>query len=168
MIELTRRQARAIRSLIRRAVGLSPKFGDHPVRITVDENGGTIRSQRRGVAVEYRIDADSPAESIVVPLSVFADCEAARDDPVTLSRQLDDTVLVEWQDKSVPIVRTAIQPEVDDAFPSSPDSWQELPDEFRPALADAMTMTDREATRYSVDCVQLCGQTGRFLATDSR
>lgn len=168
VIEITRRQARTIRSLIRRALGLSPKYGEHPVRITTDDKVGTIRSQRHGVAVEYRFDADSPAESIVVPLSILADCEAARDDPVTFSKQSDDTVLVEWHDKGVPILRTAHQTKYDDEFPAPPETWHQMLDEFLPALADAMATTDREATRYSIDCVQLCGKTGRILATDSR
>lgn len=34
--------------------------------------------------------------------------------------------------------------------------------------AKRLATTDREATRYSIDCVQLCGKTGRILATDSR
>lgn len=168
MIEITRRQARVVRSMIRRALGLSPKHGEHPVRITVNKCVGAIQSQRNGVAVEYRFDSDLPLESIVVPLSIFVDCEAARDDPVSFSKQADDTVLVEWQDKGVPILRTASQFEFDDKLPSPPEFRHELPDEFLPAMADAMATTDREASRYSIDCVQLCGKTGRILATDSR
>ena len=154
--------------MIRRALGLSPKVGEHSVRITVEENTGTIRSLRNGVAVEHRFSADGPSESITVPISTLADCEAARDDPVRFSRQQDDTILVEWQHESVPIKRTAKQSDGRDEFPSPPESWHELPDGFLPALADAMATTDREATRYSIDCVQLCGATGRILATDSR
>lgn len=168
MIELTRRQTRAARSVIRRALGLSPKFGEHPVRITADEHAGTIRSQHNGVVAEYQFSAAGTSESISVPISILGDCEAARDDPVRFSRQQDDTIRVEWHDKQVPILRTATLVETDDEFASPPESRHELPDGFLTALADAMAMTDREATRYSIDCVKLCGSTGRILATDSR
>ena len=154
--------------MVRRALGLSPKYAEHSIQITSDDNCGVIRSQKDGVAVEYRFPSHGDSELITIPIAIFADCEAARDDPVKFSKQTDDSVLVEWQNKGVPILRTANQSECDDTFPPPPESWLELSDKFLPALAAAMATTDREATRYSVDCVQLCGNSGRILATDSR
>jgi hypothetical protein len=101
-------------------------------------------------------------------MSLLADCEAARDDPVVFSRQPDDTVLVQWKHNNVPLLRTAKQPESDHDFPAPPATWHELPENFLPALCDVLATVEREAIRYATHCVQLCGRTGRIMATDSR
>jgi hypothetical protein len=105
---------------------------------------------------------------MTLPLAIFADCEAARDQPVAFFTQPDGTLLVQWQDNGVPIVRTAKQPDFDAGFPELPEETHDVSVGFLSALCDAMQTVERDALRYATNCVQLCGATGRMLATDSR
>ena len=57
------------------------------------------------------------------------------------------------------------KPETDE-FPVPPEIFAENPPELLSALHAAMETTDRDAIRYSTDCVQLRGKTGTLAATD--
>ncbi len=170
MISLTRKQVRSLRGVIRRALGTNGSRAPVPVSLTTGPQGLHIRAANQLAVVEYRKAGDLPADAITLRLSALADFEGRRDEPVTLERGGDGQVTASWRDGNVPQL---CQFESLDDTPSTdcprvPDQLAEHGPQLLTALRDAIDTADNEAVRYATNAVQLCGDTGRIMATDGR
>jgi hypothetical protein len=137
------------------------------VHLIAGENGLVIRAQAAQHAVEYRVPVVQPDCQLIVPLSLLKEVGGNNQDDVTLVAGSDGRVTASWIDGVVPKTKTLDAPQVsaDEQFPCMPTEFADMPPEFLPRLADAMSVTDHESSRYALGCVQLRGD-GAIVATD--
>ncbi len=168
MLTITRRLALKLRSVMRCAFGTIR--GDGPALcITGDAEALRVRAAYADVAVEYRQEGQYPAETLLLPFQFLADCEGKKDQPVELNASGKGRVTAQWQDGNVPIITTYQKPEFNAGeFPPMPEVLADNPTNLFTALREAFDTTDRESIRYTLACVQLCGQSGLIRATDGR
>lgn len=169
MIHVTRRFARDLKTVFRRALGFTRYCDAPPVELSASENGVIFRAKNDLVAVEYRdLQAREPCR-IVVPMQLFQDCEGGRDQQVTIEPPRDGHVFCRWQDGDVPqLHRYEHDQEFDSEFPEVPAQWESNPPGLLAALRDAVNVTDPEPTRYALSNMQLRGASGTIVATDGR
>jgi len=75
VITLTRHLARQVRAVFRHALGTSPRGPFPAVSLRADQQGLTIRSKSGMAAIERSVPGDCPADEILVPGELLADCE---------------------------------------------------------------------------------------------
>jgi hypothetical protein len=168
LITLTRRLARQIHDVLRRAL---PKPVDGiPRAVLVHTDGNTllIRAWSHQVAVEYREAASAVPEQIAVPLDALKQCTGSRSEPVTVERSDGERVVLRWNDLGIPQVAEFDSAQVQGEYPLIPENMEPAGDGFLAALRDAIETTDPESIRYALNCVRLRGKIGRIDATDSR
>ena len=110
-----------------------------------------------------------PAEQICLPFAFLADCAGTKAGPVTLEQESAGKVIAQWTDKKIPqLVQYDVSPGDVPAFPDRPgrDGRNRL--KLWQSLAEAMETTDPTPIRLATDCVQLCGSSGKIVATDGR
>src|SRR5262249_4325450 len=87
VIEMTRRLARQLRAVLRKAVpsgaGRVPR---PPLVLHADREGLRVRAHQRDIAVEYQQPGSSPDETLALPGQVLDDLEGARDAVVRLEK----------------------------------------------------------------------------------
>jgi hypothetical protein len=120
--------------------------------------------------VEYRQAGQFDDDQIFLPLVALDDIEGRKDEPVTLERRGTDTALVSWQEGGIPqlIQHRCDQSPKGFSYPAMPESLAANPRQLWQALADAARITDRDSSRYVLNCLQLCGTLGQIVATDGR
>ncbi|MCA1687002.1 MAG: hypothetical protein LC745_13740, partial [Planctomycetia bacterium] len=113
---------------------------------------------------------EGPEEAIALPLDALADFEGKGDTPVVLEVAAPGRTVARWEDRNVPQTREYTVPDLAGLppFPSPPTSWETSPSDLLDALAEAALTTDEGSTRYSLDSLQLRGDTGEVVATDGR
>ena len=167
MITITRRQAREIRAVFRRTLGISSRSAVPPLRIHTGPKGLSVRCRSSTAAAEFRQTGDLPHSQFAVPFGLLADIEGGRDEPVTLEQE-GDQIVARWNNGQVPQIHRYDVRDDDDAaeFPSVPETLAENDPSLLAALRSACETTDKEATRYALGCVQMRGGEGRVAATD--
>jgi len=170
LLTLSRQLAKHIRSVIRRALQISPSQTGQVVWLIADDTGLRVRAQNHHGIVEYHQPGTSPAESIAVSIEALAACEGSKaDEAVSIERRADGQVVLRWEDHGVPqqfqFDAKTLHP---DPPPALPEAWGSNPPSLLGALDIAMRMTATSATRVAIDCVQLRPAEGRIAVTDSR
>ena len=168
MITITRRTARLVRAVVRRALGLSGGSGPS-ILFQARNDHLRVCAASDDVVAEYRCAGDFDDEQVWVPYECLVACEARNDDPVQFDVR-SGHLTVQWRDSSGPQM---VQHEVTEngerePLPETPHELQQNPPALRQALHHAMMTTEREAIRYAVDHIQLRGETGEIVATDGR
>jgi hypothetical protein len=175
MITLTRRQARGLRGVLRRAALGLPGRGPAPP-LVLRAGGAQLRAQYRyaGLAVEHALDGSFPAQeaAVALPLDALGDVEGRDETPVTIEALARDRTAARWADRGIPQAREyAVEP-VDALapFPDPPTSWSECPAALLDALAEAARTGTAGSTRYALDCILLKGGEGghEVAATDGQ
>lgn len=172
MITITRALARQLRAVFRRA-GIGKVHGGYGQRALFLANGDALRVRglSHNAAVEYQAAHQGGAVQALVPLDLLAACEGSRPDPVQLDFGTADKVTASWTDKRVPVVRDFATSTLDDTllpFPAQPETLATNGPELWTALREAATTTDQQPHRYALSCVQLCGTSGKIVATDGQ
>jgi hypothetical protein len=151
MIHISRRQARDLKTVFRRAFGFARYCDAPPVELSVSENGLIVRAKNELVAIEYHDPQAREPCRIVVPMQLFQDCEGGRDQQVTIEPPRDGHVFCRWQDGDVPqLHRYEHDQEFDSEFPAVPTQWESNSPGLLAALRDAVHATDPEPTRYAL------------------
>lgn len=101
MITITRRLARQLRAVFRKALNLTRGVGP-PICFQASEAGLSVRSQNAEVAVEYHQAGEFSPESLALPLEFLRSCAGGRDDPVELGSSGENQVEVKWIDRKIP------------------------------------------------------------------
>jgi len=172
LVTITRSLARQLRAVLRRA-GIGKAYGGYRQRALFLADQGTlrIRGLSCNAAVEYQADQQGTAVQALLPLDLLAACEGSRPDPVQLDFGTDDKVTASWTDKRVPVVRDFATSAPDNAlppFPPSPETFTSNDPGLWPALREAAATTDQQPHRFALSCVQLCGTSGKIVATDGQ
>lgn len=165
MISISRSLARQFRAVARRA-GLSTRHADY-VRLVATPDAISVYAANHRVAVEYRGGGRFIAADFTVPLQLFADCEGKSGDLVTIRLGEPGHIAATWDEGGVPQHRDYLFAD-DTSIPTLPPSPAEFASNeaaLLTALRDVMETTDKNATRYALDCIQLKGR-GSMAATD--
>lgn len=172
MITITRSLARQLRAVFRRA-GIGKVHGGYGQRALFLASGETlqIRGLSYNAAVEYQAAYQGDAVEALVPLDLFADCEGSPPDPVQLDFGVAEKVTASWTDKRVPVLLDYATSAPDDTlppFPPTPETFAANAPDMWAALRDAAATTDHQPHRFALSCVQLCGTSGKIVATDGQ
>ncbi len=166
MISISRSLARQFRAVARRA-GLSARQA-HYVRLVATPEALSLYAANGRVAVEYRDSGRFVAADLTVPLQLFADCEGKSDDLVSIRLGQPGHLVATWDEGGISQHRDYLMADAA-AIPVLPPTPREFTDnepQLLSALRDAMETTDKNQTRYALDCVQLKGN-GTLSATDA-
>jgi hypothetical protein len=170
MVTLTRRQARGLRSVLRRArLGIPHRGPVPPLLIRADGTQLRARHRYAGLAVEYATGGDPGHGGVVaLPLDALAEFEGNDDTPVTLEAAAPDRTTALWADRGIPQARAYAVPSLDSLapFPEPPETWAEAPPALLAALAEASATAADDSPRYALGCLRLGGDRGAVAATD--
>jgi hypothetical protein len=172
MITFTRRQARCLRGVLRRArLGVAHK-GPLPL-LLIRSDGPKLRARYRyaGLAVEYATGGDiGPGGAVALPLDALADIEGKDEAPVILEAAAPDRTAARWADRGVPQRReyTVTPADTLAPFPDPPATWSEALPALLGALAEASATAADDSPRYGLSCLRLGGSGGEVAATDGR
>jgi hypothetical protein len=168
MVTITRSLARLLRAVLRKAgLGKSGPQPDAFVYVSADNEGQRLRVAGPEVVVEYRQSGEFASAEFVLPVEVLATIEGRTQEPVVLEPAEPGRIAISFSERGVPqlldrnIDRTLKQP----TWPELPTTYAENSADLWPALRDAVATTDREPTRYALNCLQLRGR-GDIAATD--
>jgi len=172
LITITRSLARQLRAVFRRA-GIGKAYGGYRQRALFLADQGTlrIRGLSCNAAVEYQADQQGGTVQALLPLDLLAACEGSRPDPVQLDFGVDEKVTASWTDKRVPVVRDFATSAPDDTlppFPPLPETFASNDSGLWTALREAAATTDQQPHRFALSCLQLCGASGKIVATDGQ
>lgn len=166
MIPVTRKLIKTLRSVFRAALGLSARAPGPALHVKAGPDGLNFTAATSGTGIRYRLDGAFPDREFWLPFEFLKDAEGNRNDAVLFDPQTD-SVDVQWVVDGVPQTRT---------FPNeTPANYAELPEadfaesspELLRALSAAAQTCDEGSSRYALSCIQLRGETGEIVATDS-
>jgi hypothetical protein len=164
MITITRNLARHLRSVIRRALHVTPSC-QPAIHFLAGSDGLRVQARNREAAIQYHQAGEFPAERFLVPYELLADCEARKEEPIELTAE-GNRVLASWRDGAVQqVVRYAVPRVKEEPFPAEPDNFVANEPDLWHALRDAGQVTDEDSPRYALACLQLRGS-GQIAATD--
>jgi hypothetical protein len=171
LLTFTRSLARQLRAVFRRAgIGKSPGGYGHRVLFSAGQDGVRIRGMCYQAAVEYRLtEAAEPTEAFL-PLDFLSACEGRSAEPVNLDTSAPGKVTASWADKRVPMVVEYLPdvPVEPPDFPTPPAESTVNEPSLWTALREAADTSESGRIRFALDCLQLRGQQGQIIATDSR
>ena len=164
MIELTRKNIRAVRSMIRKSLGVTARRAPW-ITLLATDNQLQIQAVGKTVAFEIRFPGHYQPECYAIPYEALTACEGRQDDPVSFTKR-DDTMIVEWSDKGIP--QSASFPVSEPVeMPGRPETLTSIEPRFLAAMANAVATTEKHENRFALDCIRLRGSDGQIAATDS-
>lgn len=168
MITLTRPLVRQVRTVFRFALGTSPRGPLPAVLFRADQHGLTIRSKNDMAAIEYSLPGEYPADELVAPGDLLLDCEGRSDEVVSIERGTGGQLTATWRDSGTPVLMQYASASSSglDAFSVLPDQMADNPISLLAALRDASQIAQPASTRFALDHLELCGDSGTVTATD--
>jgi hypothetical protein len=164
MIQISRRNIRTIRTMIRQTLGITSSR--RAPAITLHSGGGVLRIQTASatIALEVRLDsAINETDSLTIPYQALMNCEGSQEELVSFLRR-DNEVIVQWTDSGIPQSLTVAAGEPVDMPPET--TLTSIEPRFIAAMAYAVDTTSTESTRFALDCVRLRGSDGQLAASD--
>lgn len=157
---------RTFRSLLRRGGLLRSRAGETLVQFQADPDGLTIRSASADVAIEYRQSGENPAQAYCLPASSLADVEGGSLDRLTVEADANHRIILNWTNRGVPRQAVVDPAKKELAFPEVPEAFVPNDSRLWAALQDAAASTDKNSSRFALNCLLFHGATGRIDATD--
>ncbi|HQZ67866.1 MAG TPA: hypothetical protein PLY87_22400 [Planctomycetaceae bacterium] len=164
MIELSRKNIRAVRTTIRQSLGITARRAPC-ITLRTTDNQLQIQAAGDTVAIELRLPGNAQPECFAIPYEALTACEGRQNDPVSFTRH-DNTVVVQWADKGIPQLATFPVTEPAE-MPCTPDTFASIEPRFLAPMANAVATTDNQESRFALNCVRLRGSDGQIAATDS-
>jgi hypothetical protein len=164
MIQISRRDIRTIRTMIRQTLRITSSR--RAPAITLHSVGGVLRIQTASatIALEVRLDsAIKETDSLTIPYQAFMNCEGSQEELVSFLRR-DNGGIVQWTDAGIPQSLTFSAGEPVDMPPEA--TLTAIEPRFIAAMADAVATTSAEPSRFALDCVRLRGSDGQMAASD--
>ncbi len=163
MIEFTRRIAKEVRAVFKKALGR------HQAALCFSAGPDGLRIQGQGYehAVEFHDPVPRERAELIGPSSVLDDVQGDRNDPVVLTAPKKTLLAATWEVRGVAHRMQYHRPKGNHVpFPSATSALMAAPPGFLEALHNAYETTDPASSRYALGCIQLRGQTGEITATD--
>ncbi|WP_145054884.1 hypothetical protein [Lignipirellula cremea] len=135
------------------------------MKFVADSKSLKIQAVGEHAAVEYCLAGDFVPQAFCVGLSMLADCEGGRAEPVQF-RCKDDSVTAEWNDAGIPQVAQSARLDTTE-LPPLPERMESNQPPLLHALRDAVETTAAEGTRYALHHLRLRGD-GQIAASDGR
>ncbi len=170
MITFSRRLARRVRAVFRRALRPSPREESPSVAIVATPSTLRFTARNAHIAVAYEEAGRFAPAELAVPLSFFDDCAGSRTDLVQLTPAESGALVARWNDDGVAqmlVVEQRPLPVLTE-FPALPEQLTKNPPRLVAALRDAAETTDATSSRYALGCIQIRGRRGEIVATDGR
>ena len=159
MITLLRRQAHALRAVLRRSVlGIAHRGPVAPIVFLAEDGQLRARYRYAHLAIEHTSPAAWPSSgSAVLPLEALTEVEGRDDSLLALDPVVPDRTVVRWSDRGIPQVHEYPVPTIDaiGPFPNLPATWSEVPADLITALAEATATSADDDTRYALSCLLL-------------
>jgi hypothetical protein len=168
MIEITRSQARVLRSVLRRAMNLPARGPLEPQVFKAGRNGLTVRVASGEFAAEYRFEGSREAETLVIPPSLLVDCEGRSKSVVRIETIGNGRIASQWNDGNVPQLCSYAPAGEVAAFPDVPAKFVELEPRFATAYRAACSVREADPARFAIDHVLLRGKAGEVAGTDGK
>ena len=166
MIPITRKLVKTLRSVFRAALGLSAQAQWTPLHVTTGPDGLVISAAMFGLGVRYRLAGSFPEHQFWLPFEFLKVTEGNRNDAVLIDPR-PDGVEVQWVVDGVPQTRSFHVEDAPDAIELPVVDFTDNPPELIVALSEAARTCDQNSARYALSCIQLRGETGEVVATDS-
>jgi hypothetical protein len=170
LITITRRLARRLRAVFRRALPTSPRGQAPAVTFTATRRSLEVRVQSGAATVRYLQAGHFTPSELELPHALLDACAGAGDDAVNLEPRGEQQIVARWSDSGiaqVAVYERSQQP-VAAAVPKLPRKLAENSRRLVTALRDASECTDPSSSRYALGHVQLRPQRGEITATDGR
>ncbi len=168
MITFSRRLARRLRAVFRRALRPSPRGISPSVAIIATPRTLKFIAQTSQIAISYEETGRFTPAELAVPLSFFDDCAGSRTDLIELVPAESGGYIARWNDEGIeqmlPVEQCPLLASAD--FPSQPKQLTKNPPNLIKALRDSSDTTDAKSSRYALGCIQLRGKRGEIAATD--
>jgi hypothetical protein len=166
LIPITRKLIKTLRSVFRAALGLSAQSNGTPLHVRTGPDGLVVSAAMFGLGIRYRLDGSFPEHEFWLPFEFLKETEGNRNDAVLLD-PTSDGVVVQWVVDSVPHTRTFLVEDAPDAITLPDVDFTDNAPELLVALKEAARTCDHSSTRYALSCIQLRGEAGEVVATDS-
>jgi len=166
LIPITRKLTKTLRSMFRAALGLSAQSNGTPLHVKTGPDGLVISAAMFGLGIRYHLDGSFAEYEFWLPFEFRKETEGNRNDAVLLD-PTSDGVDVQWVVDSVPQTRTFIIENAPDAITLPEVDFTDNAPELLVALKEAARTCDHSSTRYALSCIQLRGEAGEVVATDS-
>ena len=166
MIPITRKLVKTVRSVFRAALGLSSQSQGTPLHVKTGPYGLVISAAMFGRGIRYHVGGSFPEHEFWLPFEFLKATEGNRNDAVLID-PASDGINVQWVVDSVPQTRTFHVDDPPDAITLPAVDFTDNEPELLVALSEAARTCDSGSTRYALSCIQLRGETGEVVATDS-
>ena len=166
MIQISRRNIRTIRTMIRQTLGITSSRRAPAVTLRNPDSGGVLRIQSATAkaAIEFRLESLAlDPDSFSIPYQALMSCEGSQEELVNFVRNKDE-VIVQWTDAGIPQSLAFSAGEPVEMPPVA--TLTSIEPRFIAAMADAVETTSTESTRFALDCVRLRGSDGQLAASD--
>jgi hypothetical protein len=166
MIQISRRNIRTIRTMIRQTLGITSSRRAPAVTLRNPDSGGVLRIQSATAkaAIEFRLESLAlDPDSFSIPYQALMSCEGSQEELVNFVRNKDE-VIVQWTDAGIPQSLTFSAGEPVEMPPVA--TLTSIEPRFIAAISDAVDTTSTESTRFALDCVRLRGSDGQLAASD--
>ncbi|REK28165.1 MAG: hypothetical protein DWQ41_06225 [Planctomycetota bacterium] len=150
-------------SVARQACRSSPKGTGPPVTLVWNEGGGTIHTRIGGAAVELKGVPTGSPQSVTIPFACLVEISKKGNGDVAFEDR-QNNARIRWNDGEESLA-TDYEQVASQPFPKAPLEYRDNPGLL--AALDAASRTASQASsRYTLQCLQLQGKTGRIVATD--
>jgi hypothetical protein len=166
LIPITQKLVKTLRSVFRAALGLSAQSNGTPLHVKTGPDGLVISAAMFGLGIRYHLDGSFPEYEFWLPFEFLKETEGNRNDTVLLD-PMPDGVVVQWVVDSVPHTRTFHVEDAPGAITLPEVDFTDNTPELLAALKEAARTCDHSSTRYALSCIQLRGEAGEVVATDS-
>ncbi len=169
MFAFPRSAARRLRLLARKSVVGRPRGPAPPVGVYSDRGGITMAVVSADVMVALHLPGAATLKTpFLMPMDALECVEGAGDTAVQCEASGRDHVTLNWTDRGLPRSQRFSVPKSSPVeLPLRPKTLMPVPVELLQALHEAGRSTAREANRYALQRVQIRGQAGEVIGTDS-
>jgi hypothetical protein len=170
MLTITRSAAFRFRQVLKRSVMTDQFRSSWPtVLCRAGRNELVLESGQGGMAVRLYVDGVGSAGAIAFRADLLSKVEGREGSPVTLEPAGSGKGVASWLDGGVPkaVEFEALPVEEARAFPEEPRPTA-MPENFLPALAEAIRTAAKKSDRVGLTRVLLRGKAGEMVASDSK
>jgi hypothetical protein len=171
MIVIPRDLARAFPAVAKKCLAGRPRVPAPAVVCRVRDGVRTLWTRIDGVGLRHEAPIDGVDETRLIPMEVFAAIEGPKPDPVVVSVDAKLRGMASWSDRGERQTHRfgALLPGKQHAVPDRPAKLTPVPESLRSALHECGRSAAHDTeSRYLLSRVQLRGDTGQVVGTDSK
>lgn len=165
MIQITRRLAREIRTIVKKT--FQPRCS-LVLTFRTGADGLFVDAAHGDQALRFHDPIPQEPHTLAIPLQVLDDVQGSKAEPVYFALRREGILSANWDDRGVGHELEYELPAHACEIPALPDRWAENAPGLATALRDAYETCDLHSKRYALGCIQIRGGEGVISATDGR